>query len=84
MKYKLFTKTVQEIRRQLVISTVVDFLSDDKLQFKGSTLTELRVLSANISRITNVHIQHSNTEFMHCATRVRRYLYWKKLAMKTW
>ena len=34
MKYKLFTKTMQEIRQQLVINTVVDFLSDGNLQCK--------------------------------------------------
>ena len=30
MKYKLLTKTMQEIRQLLVINTVVDYLSDCK------------------------------------------------------
>ena len=34
MKYKLFTKTMQEIRWQLVINTLVDCLSDGNLQYK--------------------------------------------------
>ena len=74
MKYKLFTKTMQEIRRQRMSNTVVDFLSDDKLHvLKESTVTELRILKYKHHQ--NVHIQHSNAKFMQCMSRVRRYLF---------